>query len=84
MVNATIALFHTNGSVSTKFYPKQNAFRKLTAPAHDQLAVLYFVENPGVQLEGTQEMYRSNIYYDTLNPQSIVIMVYVDKNRHKL
>ena len=31
MVNAKVALFHINGSVSTKFYPKEKAFRKLTA-----------------------------------------------------
>ena len=49
------SLFRTTGSVSSKQYPKEKAFRKLTAPA--QLAVLNFVvENPGTQLKEVQKM----------------------------
>ena len=45
-VSRIAGLFRTTGSVSSKQYPKEKEFRKLTAPA--QLAVLNFgVENPG-------------------------------------
>ena len=54
-VSRIASLFRTTGSVSSKQYPKEKAFRKLTTPA--QLAVLNFVvENPGAQLKELQEM----------------------------
>ena len=48
-------LFRTTGSVSSKQYPKEVGFRKLTTPA--QLAVLNFVvDNPVAQLKELKEM----------------------------
>jgi len=54
-VSRIVTLFRSTGSVSSKPFPKEKAFRKLTAPA--QLAILNFVlQNPGAQLKEIQEM----------------------------
>ena len=52
-VSRTIQLFHVTGSVSKRIYPKEQAFRKLTAPV--QLLILHLVmQKPGIYLREIQ------------------------------
>ena len=48
-VSRILKLFHTNGSVSKRPYPKERAFRKFTTPA--QLLILHLcLSRPGIYL----------------------------------